>query len=164
MPNGYEAMATIAIDEGRATRISDYTKSGRHLKNIPARTAGTQRAQEAKLKAGIAKRQQMAFEGRMTHGGGGIAWGGPRHKGKFQTTAGWAHKNPFKSYSGVRAKNPSYKAPASGASTSNWKSYRPTKAAKGTNNFKSQVSKKSATERAKKMREKFFSSQGKKKK
>jgi hypothetical protein len=120
VPNGVSALATIAINEGRATRIADYANysSTPGKRKADVRGPQTLAASEARLAAGIKKRQQMAAEGRMTHGGGGggVDFGNRGYKkGRF-------HAAPIygKPYSKIRAKRKSYKPAKSGQATKDW--------------------------------------------
>lgn len=119
-------MATIAINEGRATRIADYKQYSSLPGSRPAAKRGptTIRASEARARAGVKKRQAMARSGTMTHGGGGINWGGTHNKNykKGQFSGGGAIFG--KAYSKIRAKRKSYHATPAGSSTKNWKAYK----------------------------------------
>jgi hypothetical protein len=130
MPNGVSALATIAINEGRASRISDWSNYTSHKKSEgeSGYRAPTPRgpqhweASQAAALAGVALRKRMAAQGRMSHGGGGggVNWGNTGHKkGRF-------HAAPIygKAYSKIRAKRKSYKPVASGQATKDWKNFK----------------------------------------
>lgn len=125
MPNGISAMASIAVSEGRASRIADYANYSSRKKEPGERgyRAPTKRgpktlhASMAAARRGMHMRKKMAAEGRMTHGGGGIHWGGAKQK-KGQFAGGGAiYGQP---YSKIRAKRKSYHPSPAGTSTREW--------------------------------------------
>jgi hypothetical protein len=130
MPNGISSMATIAINEGRATRIADYADYSSRKKEPGERgyRAATHRgphtlkASEAAARRGIALRKKMAEEGKMTHGGGGIHWGGAKQKRGQFAGGGAIYGKP---YSKIRAKRKSYHPSPAGTSTREWKKVKP---------------------------------------
>jgi hypothetical protein len=129
VPNGISAMSSIAISEGRASRIADYTNYSSHKREKgergyrapTVRSPKTMKAQSARLSAGIRKRKAMAAAGKMTHGGGGISWGGHGKHPKGLKGGGAIFGKP---YSKIRAKRKTYKAPESGVVTKGWNEFK----------------------------------------
>lgn len=138
MPNGISALASIAIGEGRASRIADYANYSSRAKSPnesgyrapTVRSPKTLGAQSARLAAGIRKRKAQAAAGKMTHGGGGsIKWHDAGAKQHRNLKGGGAIFG--KPYSKIRAKRKTYtKGYTSGEATKNWNDFKaPTKKA-----------------------------------
>jgi hypothetical protein len=122
MPNGTSAMASIAIQEGQAARIADYTKGGLYKDQIGKKAAGTLKSQAARMIAGMKMRQAMARralrgQGKFAHGAGGIAThrttkGGKANLKQFKTREAefTAAYRSGEAYGAKRGKTAGYKA------------------------------------------------------
>lgn len=126
MPNGLSAMSSIAIGEGRAARIADYTSQNRPN---TVRNKHTLRSQTAAAKAGMQFRIDQAKSGRVTHGAGGIGSlrrtkkGGKSNlkqysKAEKEFTENFYNNAP---YSKARARTAGYSAPKPGEVTKAWR-------------------------------------------
>lgn len=126
MPNGVEAISTIAANEGRAMRIMDLSKGAIHGHGYGLRKGQKKppslKAQYAAMEQGVAKRKAMGETGRMTHGSGGNfakvkTPKGARRKYDVTVSQHWAHgkavpkESEVKAAHGRRKKGVEYTAP-----------------------------------------------------